>query len=93
MITIDIPTWLQIAALVLAVVYAVPKALRAVVVVTVYVTSLLRGQWPARTADRDGHSSLYPMQMRGALGSVIDDIIGWAFGFSSTKRTKNATSP
>ena len=40
MITIDIPTWLQIATLVLAVVYAVPKALRAVVVVTEVVRNL-----------------------------------------------------
>lgn len=93
MITIGIPTWLQVAALILAVVYALPKALRAVVVTLVYLTSLCRGQWPMRTADRDGHSSLFALPIRGALGGVIDDIVGWAFGFNSSKRSKNSTSP
>ena len=92
MTVIDVPTGLQVAALTLAAAYAVPKALRAVVVTLVYVTSLCRREWPVRTSDREGHDSLYAMPIRGALGWVIDDIIGWAFGFSSSKRTKSPES-
>lgn len=90
MITIDIPVWLQWAALVLAVVYAVPKALRAIVVTLVYLASLFRAEWPARSTDRDGNPSLCALSIRNARGWVVDDIIGWAFGFSSTDR--NGTS-
>jgi len=89
---IDVPTGLQVAALILAIAYAVPKALRATVVVLVYVTSLARREWPMRTSDRDGNDSLYAMPIRGAVGWVVDDIVGWAFGFSSTKRTNSSAS-
>lgn len=47
MITIDIPAWLQYAALGLAIAYAVPKAIRVVVITATHVTCLIHGEWAA----------------------------------------------
>lgn len=91
MITIDIPAWLQYAALGLAIAYAVPKAIRVVVITATYVTCLIHGEWPLRTADRDGRSSLYATRIRGAIGWVVDDIVAWAFGHAGTKSSRSAT--
>ena len=91
MITIDIPTWLQYAALGLAVAYAVPKAIRVLVVTTVYVSSLFRGEWPMRTTDQHGRPSLYATRVRGAVGWIVDDVVAWAFGHAGTKSTTNAS--
>lgn len=90
MITIDIPTWLQYAALALAVAYAVPKAIRVIVVTATYALCLLRREWPMRTADRDGRPSLFATPIRGAVGCVVDDIVAWAFGHAGTKSTRDA---
>lgn len=91
MITIDIPAWLQYAALVLAVAYAVPKAIRVIVVMAVFVSSLFRAQWPMRTTNQHGRPSLFATPIRGAVGWVLDDIVAWAFGHAGTKSTKNAS--
>lgn len=93
MITIDIPAWLQYAALGLAIAYAVPKAIRMLVVTATYVTHLVHGEWPLRTADRGGRPSLYATPTRGAVGWVVDDIVAWAFGHAGTKSTRTATKP
>lgn len=89
MITIDIPVWLQYAALGLAIAYAVPKAIRVIVVTAVYVSSLLRGEWPMRTTDQHGRPSLHATHIRGAVGWVVDDIVAWAFGHAGTKSTRS----
>lgn len=91
MITIDIPEWLQYAALGLAIAYAVPKAIRVVVVTATYVRCLLRKEWPLRTADRDGRPSLYATPIRGAVGWVVDDIVAWAFGHAGTKSSRSVS--
>ncbi len=90
MITIDIPTWLQYTALALAIAYAVPKAIRVIVVTSTYLSCLFRRQWPMRTIDRDGRPSLFATPIRGAVGWVIDDIVAWAFGHAGTKSTRDA---
>lgn len=91
MITIDIPIWFQWSALVLAVAYAVPKAIRVVVITAVYVSCLLRREWPMRTTDQHGRHSLYATRIRGAVGWVVDDIVAWAFGHAGTKSTRNSS--
>jgi len=89
-ITIDHPTWMQCAALGLAIPYAVPKAIGVIVVTATYVSCVFRREWPMRTTDRDGRPSLFATPIRGAVGWVVDDIVAWAFGHAGTKSTRGA---
>lgn len=80
MITIPVPEWIQWSALALAVVYAVPKALRAVIVVFAYLVCLGLRAWPMRIRGETGEAKLLPRNAVGRSEQVIIDILGWAFG-------------
>lgn len=80
MLTIEIPEWLQWAGLALAVAYAAPKALRAVVVLLVYFFSLADRCWPLHVREGDDSVRTYPVGIRGRSTQVLEDIVGWALG-------------
>ncbi len=80
MITIPIPEWIQWGALVLAMVYAIPKALRAVIVASFYLFCLGVRAWPMRIRGESGEAKLLPRNAVGRSEQVTTDIVGWAFG-------------
>lgn len=80
MFTIEIPVWLQWAGLSLAVAYAVPKALRVVIVTLAYLLSAASRSWPLRTRDQYGEAKVQPWSAAGRSDHVYLDVIGWAFG-------------
>ena len=80
MITIPIPEWIQWGALALAMVYAVPKALRAAVVALVYVACLAWRYWPMRVRGESGDARLFMYSATGRSVQVLIDIVGWALG-------------
>ena len=81
MITIQIPAWLQWAALGLAVAYAVPRALRAALVATFWLTKLVRGRWAIRTRIGDDDKSvLTPLPVSGNSKLIWEDLRNWALG-------------
>lgn len=79
MFTITIPEWLQVAAVILAVAYAIPKSLRVIVVIIYYLTALLRGHWPVRTLDEDGRKSMRRAKLLDEFRTIRIDIVEWAF--------------
>lgn len=80
MFTIEIPVWLQWAGLGLAVAYALPKALRALIVAFVYVSCVVLRAWPMRIRGEEGEAKLRPKAAVGKSNQVFLDVIGWAFG-------------
>lgn len=82
MITIQIPEWLQWAAVGLAVAYAIPRALRAVVVAIYWLSKLLLGRWPIRDRRISGQAALMPVPVIGGRRQIWSDLRFWALGTS-----------
>lgn len=78
MITIQIPEWLQWAAVGLAVAYAIPRALRAVVVAAYWLSKLILGRWPIREHPINGPTALLPVPVLGARKRIWSDLRFWA---------------
>lgn len=84
MVTIEVPLWMQWAGLLLAFSYAIPKALRVLIVLWVYASTLCRrGKWPCRVADGRGHEYFTDADLRHERDLVADELVGWAFRFNT----------
>ena len=79
MFTIDIPEWLQWAAVILASAYAIPKALRFAIVTLIYLLSVANLAWPMSVRGKSGETKMFPVNAKGRSNEVLMDIIGWAF--------------
>ncbi|WP_420626800.1 hypothetical protein [Candidatus Poriferisodalis sp.] len=86
MITIEIPAWLQWAAVGLAIAYAIPRAIRAVVVAIYWLSKLLRGRWPITESRIRGSSALLPVPVLADRKRVWEDRRFWALKTGAFER-------
>lgn len=78
MITIQIPEWLQWAAVGLAVAYAFPRALRTAVVAIYWSSKLLSGRWPLTMGRRGLPDALRPEPILANRRRIWTELRTWA---------------